>query len=147
MSQAWQLRPQNQPKHGHRSPVVTRTYRCWLNLKQRCTNPKNQRYHDYAPRWYEPWTDFEVFLDDVGECPPGLTIDRIKNELPYGPDNVRWATHAEQAQNSVKAKLTAEQVAEIRTIGRKEKGITLAERYGVTPQQISYIRLNKSWRI
>lgn len=139
-------RPQNQPKHGHRGPPMSRTYRCWLNLKQRCTNPKNWRFFEYEARWYEPWRSFETFLADVGECPPSLTIDRIKNELPYGPDNVRWATRAEQTQNSKMAKLTATQVAEIRAIGRSEKGYVIAERYGVTPTQVSYILRHKSWR-
>ena len=41
----------------------------------------------------------DKFLEDIGECPPGLTLERENNNKGYYPDNCRWATKKEQAKN------------------------------------------------
>lgn len=79
-------------------------YNVWSNIKQRCTNPKSQGYKLYGgrgitmqPEWA---SSFSVFLHDVGECPPGCSIDRIDNRKGYVRGNVRWATPQEQSNNT-----------------------------------------------
>ena len=47
----------------------------------------------------EKWMKFEGFIDDMGECPPGMTIDRKNNDQGYEKDNCRWATSKEQSNN------------------------------------------------
>ncbi|AXC50085.1 hypothetical protein DRW48_10605 [Paracoccus suum] len=48
-----------------------------------------------CPEWSR---DFETFLGDMGECPPGKSIDRINPDDGYRPDNCRWATTSQQAR-------------------------------------------------
>lgn len=80
----------------------TRTYRIWAGMLSRCNTPSASGYERYGAvgiRVCDRWRSFDAFLADMGECPAGLEIDRIKNELGYEPGNCRWATRVEQMQN------------------------------------------------
>jgi hypothetical protein len=50
-------------------------------------------------RWTGKKTGFINFLADMGERPPGLTLDRFCNSEGYSKDNCRWASAKEQHQN------------------------------------------------
>ncbi len=45
------------------------------------------------------WDDFNVFFAEMGECPPGRSLDRIDNKKGYEPGNCRWATATQQTMN------------------------------------------------
>ena len=96
-------------KHGHRSKYgkESPTYNSWAHMKDRCLNPNHPRFRDWGGRGIkvcERWMDFANFLQDMGEKPEGLTLDRIDNNGNYEPGNCRWATWKEQRQNQRPAK-------------------------------------------
>lgn len=49
-----------------------------------------------CPEWAD---DFTQFLADLGECPDGLSIERIDQNGNYEPGNVRWANDSDQRRN------------------------------------------------
>ena len=80
-------------------------------MKSRCDRPKDQAYSRYggAGITYEPrWAEYGNFLADMGERPPGRTLDRIDNSKGYSRDNCQWATESEQNLNRDRWKLSAE---------------------------------------
>ena len=81
---------------------LKRTYQTWVDMKKRCDNPAQKDYHNYGGKGitYAPhWKDFVNFLEDMGERPEGLTLDRKDSRGNYTKENCRWATRKEQAQN------------------------------------------------
>ena len=87
--------------HGHASGTRTPEYRAWRGMITRCNDLENENYGGrgifVCARWRN---DFSAFLEDVGPRPSeGHSLDREDPDGNYEPDNVRWATTLEQAQN------------------------------------------------
>lgn len=90
-------------RHGH-SRVGRRSsiYQRWLAMIARCRNPRDKGFKNYGGRGItvcDRWLIFENFLTDMGDPPPGRSIDRQNNDRGYEPSNCRWATRAEQNNN------------------------------------------------
>ncbi len=90
--------------HGHTSHGKrSRTYNIWCNMRTGCTNPKASFYRRYGGRGIKickRWDKFENFLEDMGHCQDGLSIDRIDNDGNYCKSNCRWGTEEQQHCNT-----------------------------------------------
>lgn len=83
----------------------TRLYVIWNGMVRRCHNPKAQRYDQYGGRgifvcdeWRNDFMSFREWALANGYR-EDLSIDRIENDKGYSPDNCRWATDLDQANN------------------------------------------------
>lgn len=86
-------------KHGLTN---TPEYKIWKSMRDRINNPNNKAYGYYGGKGitYDPrWESFENFLEDMGERPKGMTLDRIDPNGNYCKENCRWADYSTQGYN------------------------------------------------
>lgn len=89
-------------KHGQR---YTRLYRIWHGMKSRCYFPNNPNFNDYGGRgiavcdeWRNSFVAFYEWAKTSGYTEE-LSLDRIDNGNGYFPENCKWSTRTEQANN------------------------------------------------
>ena len=130
-------------KHGHsKRGEASKTYKSWVNMIQRCINPKNRYYHCYGGRGIavcKRWMKFENFLEDMGESPDEHQIDRINNDGNYCKSNCRWTTPKQNSRNKRNNLFATYK-------NRTQLLIEWAEEFGVNYDVLKW-RLNNGWPI
>lgn len=117
-------------------------YWVWCSMRRRCYSPKSGDYYLYGARGVQVcdrWREsFANFMLDMGPRPTsGHTIERKDGAGHYCPENCRWATRAEQCQNTRTCRWIT------------HNGITLnisqwANRLGI-PSGVLRSRLHRGW--
>ena len=122
----------------------TRLFSIWVNMRDRCNNPKNKRYHRYGGRGIsvcEEWnSDYKPFADwsRSNGYSDELTIDRIDVNGDYCPDNCRWVDMKTQQRNR----------SDNRLVGINGETKTLAEwceQYGTSYSMVFNRIVNMGW--
>lgn len=121
-----------------------RLYNIWINIIQRTTNKNTQCYCNYGRRGItvcNEWLDYINFRDWAlaNGYSDNLTIDRTDNNGNYEPNNCRWVTPKEQANNKRNNRLI-EHKGEVKTIAQ------WSELYDI-PYNILNNRLYRGWGI
>lgn len=95
-------------KHGQTN---TRLYRIWCKMKNRCYDSKCADFQYWGGKdiklcseWKNNFNNFYDWAMNNG-YKENLTIDRIDGNKDYCPDNCRWATPKEQANNTKRNRL------------------------------------------
>lgn len=124
------------PRRTH-GETKTRLYHIWNNMRQRCSNPNIVEYRLYGGRGIsvcEEWKNsYEAFRDWAlkNGYSSNLSIDRKENDGNYTPDNCRWSTAIEQANNTRKTRFLTyngetRSVSEwARTVGIKQSTLSM----------------------
>lgn len=89
--------------HEASSRLKTKEYRVWTFMKLRCLNKNSKAYSWYGARGIkvcDRWMKYENFLEDMGRCPPDMSLDRIDNDGNYEKSNCRWTDKITQANNT-----------------------------------------------
>lgn len=131
-------------RHGHAgSKTRSRTYSSWASMMTRCEWGNHPSYADYGAKGIrvdKRWHSFENFVADMGERPPGTSIDRIDGALGYFLSNCRWATRAQQNLNTSR-------VVKVKYRGEVLPAVTLCDRLGLSRKAVRArsVRRGNDW--
>jgi hypothetical protein len=131
-----------------------RAWMSWLMMKDRCYGKDHhsgytqRSYRDAGITVCERWRNsFQNFLEDMGQPPAGMTLDRFPNKYGnYEPSNCRWASRAQQSRNTRSNKLSEGAVKFIREMEwRYCTQEQIGKMFGVDDSVISRVLNRKVW--
>jgi hypothetical protein len=123
----------------------TPIYLVWSAMLNRCRNPRVNGYENYGGRGItvcDEWLSFEQFYADMGDQPPGMSIDRIDNENGYSKENCRWATRKEQTAN----RRIQRNAITIIIDGNRRAAVEICRERGINPGTFR-TRIKRGWSI
>lgn len=93
-------------QYNHRTKDGASLHPLWGVYSQmiaRCFKENHPSYKNYGARGItvcNRWVESAFnFYEDMGPCPEGMSLERIKNELGYSPENCKWETKSRQQYN------------------------------------------------
>lgn len=130
----------------------TPMYRRWRGILSRCQNPRDEKWRLYGARGIyvcERWQVYENFLQDMGPQPsPQHTVGRVDNDGPYSPENCRWETPRQQANNTRTNRLVggATMAEQARRLGIQPETVAYRIRVGLDPLMVDKLRKKNCYR-
>ena len=125
--------------HGEAGKPLYRVHR---NMMLRCYDETSEGYHRYGGRGItvcNEWKDIKTFVKwaKASGYRNNLTIERIDNDGDYEPNNCRWATLTEQANNRRTNRLEKYR-GDTRTVAEWSRILNIES-------DLLYSRLSKGW--
>lgn len=82
----------------------TKLYKIWISMHERCERKDHPNYKNYGGRGIyvcDDWKEYLKFKEWALShgYENGLSLDRIDNDSPYCPENCRFVTIKQQANN------------------------------------------------
>lgn len=119
----------------------TAEYSIWAAMRQRCSNPNDKDWKHYGGRGImvcERWrSSFEPFFADMGQKPPGYSIERLDVNGHYEPDNCIWMDRRLQNRNRRNSEF-------LEAFGQRELIVEWSEITGLSTMTIR-TRLARGW--
>lgn len=121
-----------------------RLHKIWSSMHERCEYEKHPQYHNYGGRGIsvcDEWSEYLPFAKWAFShgYRENLTLDRVDNDGGYCPDNCRWTTIKEQANNKRTNRIIVYEECEYTLT-------ELAEKIGMNKTTLKE-RLNLGWSV
>jgi len=111
-------------------------YGIWMKMVERCIKPASTSYKHYGGRGIkvcDRWLSLENFFEDMWPRPENTSLGRIDNDGDYEPENCRWETVEQQANNK-------QTTRRLTPLGKTQSMSQWAKEYGI-PIETLFARL------
>jgi len=130
-------------KHGFTTNGIKHPlWKIWRSMRNRCLNEKSEHWARYGGRGIkicEEWVDFINFYNwAINKWRQGLQIDRINNDGNYEPENCRFVTNKENANNK-------SNTIYVLINGERLSTHEASEKYKIVSGHIIWNRLRLGW--